>query len=109
MIGIAINKSVYIIIIKLVQTHPPPNCIHIFHIVLLHVNLTTKANKATNLRALFSISIEKRLLRWDSNPQPPAFKAVALPTEPPRQPSWLGSNSNHTSYASKMSCTCRLK
>ena len=31
------------------------------------------------------------------NPQPPAFKAVALPTEPWRQPSWLGSN--HTSYA----------
>ena len=56
-----------------------------------------KANKATNLRALFSIFIEKRPLRWDSNPRPPAFKTVALPTEPPRQPSWLGSN--HTSYA----------
>ena len=40
----------------------------------------------TNLRALFSIFIEKRLLRWDSNPRPPAFKAVALPTESPRQP-----------------------
>ena len=51
-----------------------------------------KTNKATNLRALFSILIEQRLLRWDSNPRPPAFKAVALPTEPPRQPSWLGSN-----------------
>ena len=23
---------------------------------------------------------------WDSNPQPPAFKAVALSTGPPRQP-----------------------
>ena len=34
--------------------------------------------------------------RWDSNPRPPAFKAVALPTEPPRQPS---QGSNHTSYA----------
>ena len=53
------------------------------------------ANKATNLRALYSIFIEKRLLRWDSNPRPPVFKEVALPTEPPRQPSWLGSN--HTS------------
>ena len=31
------------------------------------------------------------------NPRPPASKAVALPTEPPRQPSRLGSN--HTSYA----------
>ena len=31
-----------------------------------------------NLRALFSIFIEKRLLRRDSNPQLPAFKAVAL-------------------------------
>ena len=26
----------------------------------------------------------KRLLRWDLNPRPPAFKAVALPSEPPR-------------------------
>ena len=33
---------------------------------------------------LFSIFIEKRLLRWDSNPPPPAFKAVTLPTEPLR-------------------------
>ena len=49
---------------------------------LFHVNgaLDLKANKAMNLRALFSIFIEKRLLRWDSNPQPPAFKAVTLPT-----------------------------
>ena len=60
-------------------------------------------------------------MRWDSNPRqdlllsrqllyqlshrevgleptarPPSFKAVALPTEPPWQLSWLGSN--HTSY-----------
>ena len=28
-----------------------------------------------NLRALFSILIEKKLLRRDSNPRPPAFKA----------------------------------
>ena len=56
-----------------------------------------KANKATNLRGLLSIFIEKRLLRWDSNPRPPAFKAVALPTEPPRQPSWL-TYTAHTQY-----------
>ena len=56
-----------------------------------------KANKAMNLRALFSIFIEKRLLRWDSNPRPPALKAVALRIESPRQLSWFGSN--HTSYA----------
>ena len=43
--------------------------------------------KEKNLRALFSNSIEKRLLMWDSIRQPPAFKAVALPIEPPRQPS----------------------
>ena len=40
---------------------------------------------------------EERLLRWDSNPRPPVFKSVALPTEPPRQPSWLGSY--YTSHA----------
>ena len=42
---------------------------------------------------------KERLLinKWVLNSQPPAFKGVALPTEPPRQPSWLGSN--HTSYA----------
>ena len=38
------------------------------------------------MRVLFSIFIEKRLLRWDLKPRPPAFKAVALQTEPPRQP-----------------------
>ena len=29
-------------------------------------------------------------LRWDSNPRPSAFQAMLLPTEPPRQLSWLG-------------------
>ena len=61
------------------------------------MNLDFKADKATNLRALFSTFIEKRLLRWDSNPHPPAFKAVVPPTEPPRQPSWLV-QITHTSY-----------
>ena len=56
-----------------------------------------KRKQGNEPQSLFSIFTEKRLLRWDSNPRPPAFKAVALPTEPPRQPSWLGSN--HTSYA----------
>ena len=63
----------------------------------VHVSFRLQScGKEMNLRALFSIFIEKRLLRWDSNPRPPAFKAVALPTEPPRQPGWLGSN--HASY-----------
>ena len=35
----------------------------------------------------------KGQLVFDSYPQPPFFKAVALPTEPPSQ------GSNHTSYA----------
>ena len=66
----------------------------------IHVNFRLqRQGKETNLRALFSLFIEKRLLRWDSNPRPPAFKAVALPTESPRQHSWLGSN--HTSYKAK--------
>ena len=50
-----------------------------------------RQGKEMNMRNLFSIFIEKRLLRRDSNPQPPAF-AVTLPNEPPRQLSWLGSN-----------------
>ena len=64
---------------------------------------TSKANKATNLRALFSIFIEKRLLRWDSNPRPPAFKAVALPTEPLRLLSWFGFKSHKLGMAVRTS------
>ena len=44
-----------------------------------------------NLRALIFIFKEKKVFRWDSNPQPPALKAVALPTEPLRQSNWLDS------------------
>ena len=33
---------------------------------------------------------EKELLRWDSNPQHTAYEADDLPTELPRQLSWLG-------------------
>ena len=32
---------------------------------------------------------EKELLRWDSKPQHTAYEADALPTELPRQLSWL--------------------
>ena len=32
----------------------------------------------------------RELLKWDSNPQHTAYKADALPTELPRQLSWLG-------------------
>ena len=45
-----------------------------------------------NLRVLFPIFIEKRLLRWDSNTLPHGFKAVALTTEPLRQ----SSSNTHT-------------
>ena len=61
-----------------------------------HVNIEDKqANKPES--SIIFYFVEKRPLRWDSNPRPPTFKAITLTTEPPRQPSWLGSN--HTSYA----------
>ena len=60
----------------------------------LYVNFRQR-QEAINLRAFYSIFIDKRLPRRDSNPQSPTVKAVVLPTEPPRQPSWLGSY--HTS------------
>ena len=34
--------------------------------------------------------MKKELLRWDSNPRHTAYEADALPTELPRQLSWLG-------------------
>ena len=34
--------------------------------------------------------MKKELLRWDSNPRHTAYEADALPTELPRQFSWLG-------------------
>ena len=43
------------------------------------------------LRAsLFPWKVKKELLRWDSNPRHTAYEADALPTELPRQLSWLG-------------------
>ena len=53
------------------------------------------------MRALFYIFIEIRLLRWDLNPQPPAFKvhvvALDLPTEPQGSPAgWVESRQYKT-------------
>ena len=83
------------------NTNPTVQFTHTQHFSIVRIIVGTRElrlqreSMAMNLRALFSIFIEKRLFRRDSNPRPPAFKAVTLPTEPPRQPSWLGSN--HTS------------
>ena len=44
----------------------------------------------TNLNFYFSIENKKELLRWGSNPRHTAYEADALPTELPRQLSWLG-------------------
>ena len=63
-------------------------CMHVCMYVCTYACMYVNFDFTTTVRALFSIFIEKRLLRWDSNPRP-AFKAVALPTEPPRQRSWL--------------------
>ena len=64
---------------RLYNIHVYTICIHLYTYVCTYVK-TLKANKATNLRALFSIfKKEKRPFRWDLNPQPLAFKAVALP------------------------------
>ena len=44
---------------------------------------TTRARQRNEPESpIFYFHRKKRLLRWDSNPQSPAFKAVALPTEP---------------------------
>ena len=58
-----------------------------------HVNLDHKRQQSNEPESPLFYFIEKMLLRWDSNPRPPAFKAVSLLTEPPRQPS-----SNDTCY-----------
>ena len=52
----------------------------------------SKQGNTTNLNISFSMENEekKELLRWDSNPRHTAYEAVALPTEIPRQLSWLG-------------------
>ena len=53
----------------------------------------SKQGYSTSLNIKFSFSMEnerKKLLRWDSNPQHDAYEANALPTELPRQLSWLG-------------------
>ena len=48
----------------------------------------SKQGNTTNLNIYFSN--EKELLRWDSNPIHIAYEVNALPTELPRQLSWLG-------------------
>ena len=65
------------------------HAVHYIHPVVSVANLIALDTCEMRLQrqtrqALFSIFIEKRLLRWDSNPPPPAFKAVTLPTEPLR-------------------------
>ena len=53
-----------------------------------------------NRKAKFTTIIFQRkigCLRWDSNPRPSAFQAMLLPTELPRQLSWLG-QILHTNY-----------
>ena len=62
--------------------------------VCMDLNFKSKQNNETESPILFLL--KKGTLRWDSNPRPPTFETVTLPTEPLRQPSWLGSY--HTSY-----------
>ena len=50
----------------------------------------SKQGNTINLNISFSMENEKELLRWDLNPQHTAYEADALPTELPRQLSWLG-------------------
>ena len=70
----------------------------------MHVNLDFKGNEPESPTFLF---YRKKVAQaeGDLNPQPPAFKAVTLPTEPLREPSWLGSN--HASYARKSHKLCK--
>ena len=57
----------------------------------ININIIHNARQ----RPFFYFHRKNRLLGWDLNPRPPVVEAVALPTEPRKQPSWLGSN--HTS------------
>ena len=49
----------------------------------VYVNLDFKSKQGNDHESPLFCFHRKKLLRWDSNPRPPAFKAVALPTEPP--------------------------
>ena len=85
------------------------NCIQYgYKYITIHMNLDFKGKQGNEPESPLSIFIDFHRKKGCSggirthkllllNPRPPAFKAVALPTEPPRQPNWLGSN--HTSYA----------
>ena len=66
--------------------------------VCVHVNLDFNGKQGNKPESPLFYFHRKKAAQVGNDPRPPAFKAVALPTEPPRQPSWLGSN--HTSYAS---------
>ena len=53
--------------------------------------LDLNQNKAIQLtQTSFSMEMIKELLRWNSNSRHTAYEADALPTELPRQLSWLG-------------------
>ena len=50
-------------------------CVH----TCVHVNLDLKGKQGNEPESPFSIFIEKRMLKLNSNRQHPAFKTVALP------------------------------
>ena len=52
--------------------------------------LDLNQSKAIQLTGTSLFPMKKELLRWDSNPRHTAYEADALPTELPRQLSWLG-------------------
>ena len=55
------------------------------------LDLHTSKSKQYDLNiSFFHGKRKKGLLRWDSNPRHTAYEADALPTELPRQLSWLG-------------------
>ena len=66
--------------------------VHTHYTPTLQVKFRQQKQEKQTREPFFSIFIEKRLFRWDSNQQPPAFKAATLPTEPQKHSSWLGSN-----------------
>ena len=71
---------------------------------------TQQKGKATQHTSPKTVIFQKKIgcLGWDSNPQPSAFQAMLLPTEIPRQLSWLGSNPGHVhDGACKKACVSR--
>ena len=67
---------------------------------------TQQKGKATQHNSPETVIFQRKIgcLGWDSNPQPSALQAMLLPTELPRQLSWLGRCTSSTPFQLYMDC-----